>query len=156
SNLFATFDARWSTATWQAEILKAAQRYAQAANLNLTVVADNGTASGQGSYQQGDPGMGDIRIGGYELGNSSYLGMAYMPPPINNSSLGGDFVFNTAQTFNINTTYDLQSVAVHEMGHALGLDHSSDSTAVMYATYNGTKRSLSSDDISGIQAIYGA
>jgi hypothetical protein len=47
-------------------------------------------------------------------------------------------------------------VALHEIGHALGLGHSSLSTADMYSSYNGVKTGLSADDISGIQAVYGA
>jgi len=53
---------------------------------------------------------------------------------------------------------DLQSVALHEFGHALGLGHSTDSSAVMYASYmSGTlKRTLQPDDLTGIRAVYGA
>jgi hypothetical protein len=52
--------------------------------------------------------------------------------------------------------YDLYWVSLHELGHALGLDHSNDSTAVMYATVDGCSfRSLSTDDRNGIIAIYG-
>jgi streptogramin lyase len=34
------------------------------------------------------------------------------------------------------TQYDFQTVVTHELGHALGLGHSADSTSVMYATLN--------------------
>ncbi|KAJ6877760.1 hypothetical protein NC651_030494 [Populus alba x Populus x berolinensis] len=53
--------------------------------------------------------------------------------------------------------FDLESVAVHEIGHLLGLDHSSDSNAVMYSGIPpGTKkRDLAQDDIDGINALYG-
>jgi len=50
---------------------------------------------------------------------------------------------------------DLATVALHELGHALGLAHSNDITAVMYAYYGGTRRNLRTDDINGIQYIYG-
>src|SRR5205807_1788068 len=50
--------------------------------------------------------------------------------------------------------YDLFSVATHEIGHALGLDHSSFTSAVEYATYNGVASALTADDIAGIRSIY--
>lgn len=52
---------------------------------------------------------------------------------------------------------DLQGIATHEFGHALGLGHSSDPSATMYATTSDGKshRSLEDDDIIGIQTIYG-
>jgi hypothetical protein len=155
SNTFAKFNAKWSTLTWQAAILTAAQTWAQQANVNFDVVSDNGTTSGQGSYQQGDPGMGDIRIGGYGFGNN-YLAGAYLPPPTNNYSIAGDFDFNTAQSLNIGSTYDIQTVALHELGHSLGSGHTTLSTAVMYPSYHGITRALTSTDIATIQAIYGA
>jgi len=58
-----------------------------------------------------------------------------------------------------NREIDFQIVAEHELGHCLGLDHSSVSSAIMYPSVtNGTSvsdRDLHSDDISGAQAIYG-
>jgi Matrixin len=157
SNLFATFNAKWATSTWENQILKAAQAWAQQTNINFAVVADSGVGIGNGYYQQGDPTMGDIRIGGYNFGTST-LAQAFMPPPANNYSVAGDIQFNTGQGFVINTNggYDLYTVAVHEIGHALGLYHSSVSTAYMYAYYNGTHPRLTSDDVAGIQAIYSA
>jgi hypothetical protein len=155
SNLFSAFNARFgSAARWQNEILRAAQTWAQQTNLNFAVVADNGALAGSGSYQQGDPGIGDIRIGGYTFGNST-LASAAMPPSINNYSIAGDIDFNTGQAFNIGTTYDLFTVALHEFGHALGLNHTSASAgAAMYPSYNGIKSFLTSDDIAGIRNIY--
>src|SRR5262245_44875666 len=89
SNLFATFNARFGSASvWQNEFLRAAQAWAQQTNLNFALVADNGTTIGGGSYQQGDPGFGDIRISGYNFGsNSNYLAVGCMPPPANNYSV---------------------------------------------------------------------
>ncbi|XP_065879986.1 metalloendoproteinase 1-like [Euphorbia lathyris] len=55
-----------------------------------------------------------------------------------------------------NTQMDLQSVAVHELGHALGLVHSQDPQAIMYPTIApGTiKRELTQDDVNSVQALY--
>jgi MYXO-CTERM domain-containing protein len=52
---------------------------------------------------------------------------------------------------------DLESIIVHEAGHFLGLSHSCDGQATMFANYvfGETKlRSLEADDIAGICAIY--
>ncbi|MEJ7638481.1 MAG: matrixin family metalloprotease [Singulisphaera sp.] len=128
--------------------------WAQQTNINFAVVPDNGAGVGTGSYQQGDPGFGDIRIGGYNYGNST-LASAFMPPPANNFSVAGDFDFNTGQTFNLNRIYDLFTVAAHEMGHSLGLHHSSVYSSQMYPYYGGAKSALATDDINGIRSIYG-
>ena len=49
------------------------------------------------------------------------------------------------------------AVAVHEFGHSLGLSHSAVPGAVMYPYYQTVEGDfkLSSDDIAGIQAVYG-
>ncbi len=156
SNLYSKFNAKFgSAAAWQNQILKAAQYWAQQTNLNFAVVPDSGAAGGSGSYQQGDPGFGDIRIGGYSFGATT-LAQTYLPPPVNNYSVAGDVQFNTAQTWNIGATYDLFSVALHELGHALGLNHSAYSTAVMYSAYNGVDCALGSDDVAAIRSVYSA
>lgn len=51
---------------------------------------------------------------------------------------------------------EVQEVTTHEMGHALGLGHSSDSSATMAATAHFDNRcaSLKPDDVRGITSIY--
>lgn len=48
-----------------------------------------------------------------------------------------------------------RSTAAHELGHAIGLDHSANPGALMYPYYNGLT-ALSAEDAGGAQAIYGA
>ncbi len=156
SNLVSTFNNNpVLKGQWQSQILKAAQMWAQQTNINFVVVPDDGAPSGGGNYQEGDPGMGDIRIGGYNFGTST-LAWSYQPPPVNNFSLAGDIVFNTGMSYNVGRTYDLFTVAMHEFGHTLGLGQSSVGGSVMYPTYTGVKQGLASDDIAGIRSIYSA
>ena len=58
-----------------------------------------------------------------------------------------------------NGNRDIQGVATHELGHALGLDHSGDLDATMVGFLHLTGvhfRSIENDDRAGIQALYGA
>jgi hypothetical protein len=55
--------------------------------------------------------------------------------------------------------YDLESILTHEMGHFLGLAHSAEANATMFASYNPgstSMRILKQDDIDGICSIYPA
>ena len=52
----------------------------------------------------------------------------------------------------------IEDIAVHELGHMLGLGHSSTTDASMYPSYQYCSqqfRTLASDDITGIRALYG-
>lgn len=65
-------------------------------------------------------------------------------------------VINHARA-SLNLSYPLQSindaVAMHELGHALGLDHSQSKASVMYPITQGVSQ-LSAGDIAGLKAIY--
>jgi len=75
--------------------------------------------------------------------------------------IDADIQFN-AQYFRWNTTgtggassVDAQSIATHEEGHFLGLDHTTVRGAIMYPSYSGgLVRNLGADDQSGVCAIY--
>ena len=54
--------------------------------------------------------------------------------------------------------FDIESVAVHEFGHALGMGHSNVPGATMFPSVSAgstANRTLAADDIAGVQSIYG-
>jgi len=55
-------------------------------------------------------------------------------------------------------SYDVESAALHELGHILGLDHSTVPDAVMDVPlhFASTRRVLTPDDLAGIRALYPA
>ncbi|KZV31251.1 Metalloendoprotein 1 precursor [Dorcoceras hygrometricum] len=51
---------------------------------------------------------------------------------------------------------DIETTATHEMGHALGLEHSTVEDAIMFPHIGeGVKKGIHADDIEGIRALYG-
>jgi hypothetical protein len=107
------------------------------------------------SFQSGDHGDGNPFDG-----PNGTLAHGFYPtvPP---TPIAGDTHFDEAETWSLSVppsvgAFDLLTVAIHEFGHALGLDHSKDPGATMFATYAGLRRGLALDDIQRIQKLYGA
>lgn len=96
-------------------------------------------------------------------GPDGVLAHGFFPPSdgLTGGGIEGDIHFDDAETWNTaaavpSTEYDLQTLATHEIGHALGLDHSTEPAAIMFCCFSpGTpKRTLHFDDIDGIRLIY--
>ncbi|XP_033102150.1 interstitial collagenase-like [Anneissia japonica] len=88
-------------------------------------------------------------------GTGNAIAHAYFP----GTFLDGDIHFDDSERFTQNTqNFNLLHIAAHEIGHSLGLLHTNVYGALMYPVFTGYQPSLllHSDDIRGIQAVYGS
>ncbi|MFJ7073433.1 RICIN domain-containing protein [Streptomyces sp. NPDC098781] len=78
-----------------------------------------------------------------------------------NNTLPRPVHFDNQETFwsvggLVSNRWDVETVALHEIGHILGMDHSEAPTAVMFSTIPSSTRhiTLTSDDLGGIRRHY--
>lgn len=86
-------------------------------------------------------------------GPGATLAHAFIPSDQWDHYLEGDIHFDKDEDW-VNWL-DLRTVAIHEIGHAIGLGHSAVRGATMYPYYGGKAWELHEDDIAAIRAIYG-
>ena len=152
SNLNATLNNKLGS-SWASVLSDAFAEWEAVTNVNFVQVPDDGAAFGSGNYQQGSSEYGDIRIGSLAQ-NANILAFTMLPPSANGGSDAGDILLNSVQAWNVGSNYDLETVLVHEIGHALGMGHSTDVNAVMYPYYGGVEPFPNTDDIAGVRSIW--
>ncbi len=147
---FETLTNKMSLSTVQGEVERAFQAWASYANISFSPAQAEGAVRSIdilfASGAHGDAYPFD--------GPGGVLAHTFYPAPLNGEPIAGDMHFDADENWHAGTNTDLFSVALHETGHALGLGHSSDPGAVMYPYYR-MQTGLTSDDIAGIQALYG-
>ena len=141
------------SAAYQALVQQAVARWDGVIGITLQQVPDSAAA--------------DIRIGFSsfgaavnQIGNTSY---SYMPGTITSFVAGVTVAAEDPAQRPVGTSglyagtnTSLYQVLLHEIGHALGLAHSTDPNSVMYPVATASNQDLNAGDIAGIQGLYGA
>ncbi len=133
-------------------------------NAQLGVVQFAPTQLGPGAYGVGN-GVNEIAmdstIDGEAFGSNTLAVTVSFRS--GNERIESDIIFNTAWTWdsyrgNLQAAEDIRRVAIHELGHVLGLNHPDQAgqsvTAIMNSTVSNIA-ALQTDDITGGQALYG-
>lgn len=139
---------------YTAVLSQAFAAWSAVANITFVQVADGGGNMGAGATAY-------IRIGaGFVDGHpasGSILASAFYPFSAGHAELyanSGDIIFDSGEG-SFWTASSFLAVATHEIGHALGLGHTLVSGSLMEPYYNPSITTPQTDDIAGIQAIYG-
>ena len=114
-----------------------------------------------------DPGVGwldvgadvvDIRITGHTFdGPGGTLAHAFFPP-VNGGAAAGDMHFDVDELWKLGfggPGFDIFQVTAHEIGHAIGLEHTTIPGSLMNPFITEAFHGPQADDIAGAQFIYG-
>ena len=137
---------------WRTQIRKGIETWANLVDANLDIVSDEGQAFGAAGAPYSDPRFGDIRIAAIPLDETLF---AFSVPhdEFVGGTWAGDIIINSEAEFT--SLDDLFRVVLHEAGHVMGLDHSSDPNSPMFEHGIPSSVTPTADDIADLRELYG-
>jgi predicted Zn-dependent protease len=140
---------------YQAAIEQAFQTWASAAGITLEEVADSASTDIRVGW--GNLGTSESAVLGYtnydSIGGVAQAGVIIRLEDPNDDPLVADANGDGGFTYS-GTSTTLEQVALHEVGHALGLAESSDPNSVMYAELGTQNTTLDANDVANIRELY--
>ena len=132
-----------------AELQAAFSRWSQIANIHFQQTTNSAAANITISWSDVDGSFGTVARTGY-----SYTGSGLF--------ISAQIIFDDLELYNpasgaelLSNGVTFESVALHEIGHALGLGHYDSAPAIMNSFVHASVTDLTQSDIDGILAIYG-
>ena len=138
-------------AAYQSTVQAAFARWAAVSGLTFTQVADSASVPIRIGFeafaQAGELGETDFRYAHGVLEDDTLVRLLDPASTALAVTAGGVYFY---------ALYDvtLFQVVLHEIGHALGLDHTTDPDTIMYPYASPTNRDLTTGDIEGINTLY--
>jgi len=138
--------------TYEAVVQQAVTLWDDLAGVTLVQVADSDDADMRIGFGLFGADTGQIGETSYSYINGTVQafipGVTVQAEDPAERRVGSDGLYAGTQT-------SLAQVVLHEIGHALGLGHSSDQASVMHPVATAANRALDATDLDGIRALYG-
>jgi len=140
---------------YQGLVQAAFARWDDLINIGFQQVSTPATADIVVGFANFGAGVAQVGETDYSYGGTSFIFLAGVKVRLEDPAERPAPIVNGNATYQ-GTQATLSQVVLHEIGHALGLNHDSNPTALLYSSASSQNRDISQSDIDGIHQIYAA